>query len=96
MVLRTDELQLSRGESVRDTAYVLSRHVAAIGIRTGPDAIPAELAEHACVPVINMLTAGHHPCQALADLLTLRETFGERLTASPSPTWATATTWPAR
>jgi ornithine carbamoyltransferase len=76
MVLRTDELQLSRGESVRDTAYVLSRHVAAIGIRTGPDAIPAELAEHAGVPVINMLTAGHHPCQALADLLTLRETFG--------------------
>jgi ornithine carbamoyltransferase len=76
MVLRTDELQLSRGESVRDTAYVLSRHVAAIGIRTGPDAIPAELAEHASVPVINMLTAGHHPCQALADLLTLRETFG--------------------
>jgi ornithine carbamoyltransferase len=76
MVLRTDELQLSRGESVRDTAYVLSRHVAAIGIRTGPDAIPAELAQHASVPVINMLTAGHHPCQALADLLTLRETFG--------------------
>jgi ornithine carbamoyltransferase len=76
MVLRTDELQLSRGESLRDTAYVLSRHVAAIGIRTGPDAIVAELAEHASVPVINMLTAGHHPCQALADLLTLRETFG--------------------
>jgi ornithine carbamoyltransferase len=61
---------------VRDTAYVLSRHVAAIGIRTGPDAIVAEMAEHASVPVINMLTAGHHPCQALADLLTLRETFG--------------------
>ncbi len=76
MVLRADELQLSRGESVRDTAYVLSRHVAAIGIRTGPDAPVAELAEHASVPVINMLTAGHHPCQALADLLTLREAFG--------------------
>jgi ornithine carbamoyltransferase len=76
MVLRTDELQLSRGESVRDTAYVLSRHVAAIGIRTASDAIPAELAEYASVPVINMLTAGHHPCQALADLLTLHETFG--------------------
>src|SRR5205085_10701185 len=76
MVLRTDDLQLTRGESVRDTAYVLSRHVSAIGIRTGPDELVVELAEHATVPVINMLTAGHHPCQALADLLTLRETFG--------------------
>ncbi len=76
MVLRTDEMQLSRGESIRDTAYVLSRHAAAIGIRTGPDEEVAELARHASVPVINMLTAGHHPCQALADLLTLRETFG--------------------
>jgi ornithine carbamoyltransferase len=76
LVLRRDELQLSRGESVRDTAYVLSRHVAAIGIRTGPDALVEELAEHSTVPVVNMLTAGHHPCQALADLLTLREAFG--------------------
>jgi ornithine carbamoyltransferase len=76
MVLRTDDLQLSRGESVRDTALVLSRHVAAIGIRTGPDELVEELAEHATVPVINMLTAGHHPCQALADLQTLGETFG--------------------
>lgn len=76
MVLRTDDLQLTRGESVRDTAYVLSRHVAAIGIRTGPDELVRELAEHASVPVINLLTAGHHPCQALADLMTLRETFG--------------------
>jgi ornithine carbamoyltransferase len=76
MVLRTDDLQVTRGESVRDTAYVLSRHVAAIGIRTSADALVAELAEHATVPVINMLTAGHHPCQAIADLLTLRETFG--------------------
>ena len=76
MVLRTEDLQLSRGESIRDTAYVLSRHVAAICIRTGPDDLVAELASHASVPVINMLTAGHHPCQALADLLTLREEFG--------------------
>jgi ornithine carbamoyltransferase len=76
MVLRTDELQLSRGESIRDTAYVLSRQVSAIGIRTGPDEQATELAQHASVPVINMLTAGHHPCQALADLLTLREAFG--------------------
>jgi len=76
MVLRTDDLQLTRGESVRDTAYVLSRHVAAIGIRTGDDQLIDELAEHATVPVINMLSPSHHPCQALADLLTLRETFG--------------------
>ena len=70
------ELQLSRGESLRDTAYVLSRHATAIGIRTGPHEEAAELAAHATVPVINMLTAEHHPCQALADLLTLREAFG--------------------
>lgn len=76
MVLRTDELQLSRGESIRDTAYVLSRHAAAIGIRTGDDALVGEMAEHASVPVINMLTPSYHPCQALADLLTLREAFG--------------------
>jgi ornithine carbamoyltransferase len=76
LILRPEEMQLSRGEAVRDTALVLSRHVHAIGIRTGPDELVAELAEHASVPVINMLTAGHHPCQALADLVTLRETFG--------------------
>jgi ornithine carbamoyltransferase len=76
MVLTRDDLQLSRGESVRDTAYVLSRHAAAIGLRTGPHELVTELAEHASVPVINMLTAEHHPCQALADLLTLQETFG--------------------
>ncbi len=77
MVLRTDELQLMRGEAVRDTAYVLSRHTAAIGIRTGPDALVEELASFSSVPVINMLTARHHPCQVLADLLTLRDAFGE-------------------
>jgi ornithine carbamoyltransferase len=73
VVLRADELQLSRGEPVRDTALVLSRHVAAVGVRTGPHEMLEELAEHATIPVINMLTAEHHPCQALADLLTLRE-----------------------
>ncbi len=76
MVLRTEDTQLARGESIRDTAYVLSRNVAAIGIRTGPDELVQEFAEHASVPVINMLTAGHHPCQAFADLLTLRQEFG--------------------
>ncbi|HVF80061.1 MAG TPA: ornithine carbamoyltransferase [Solirubrobacteraceae bacterium] len=76
LVLRRDELHLARGESVGDTARVLSRHVAAIGIRTGPDALLVELAADSEVPVFNMLTAGHHPCQALADLMTLRERFG--------------------
>jgi len=76
MVLRTEDTQIARGESIRDTAYVLSRNAAAIGIRTGPDELVRELAQHATVPVINMLTADHHPCQALADLLTLSETFG--------------------
>jgi len=76
VVLRRDELHLARGESVGDTARVLSRHMAAIGVRTGPDALLEELAEAASVPVFNMLTAGHHPCQALADLMTLREEFG--------------------
>jgi len=76
LVLRTDDLQLTRGESVRDTALVLSRQVAAVGLRTGPHALVEELASWSEVPVINMLTAEHHPCQALADLLTLREAFG--------------------
>ncbi len=76
VVLREGEMQLSRGESVRDTALVLSRYVAAIGVRTGPHAPVVELAEHASVPVVNMLTADHHPCQVLADLLTLKERFG--------------------
>jgi ornithine carbamoyltransferase len=76
VVLRADELQLSRGESPRDTALVLSRHVSAIGVRTGPHAAIEELAAESSVPVFNMLTAEHHPCQALADLMTLREEFG--------------------
>ncbi len=77
VVLRGDELQLSRGESARDTALVLSRFVAGIAVRTGPHEVVQELAEHASVPVINMLTREHHPCQVLADLLTLRERFGQ-------------------
>jgi ornithine carbamoyltransferase len=76
VVLRAGELQLSRGESAGDTGRILSRHVAAVGVRTGPDALLQELAGTATVPVFNMLTAGHHPCQALADLMTLREEFG--------------------
>jgi ornithine carbamoyltransferase len=77
MVLRTEDTQLTRGESVRDTAYILSRNAAAIGIRTPSDELVQELAAHASVPVINMLTGLHHPCQAIADLMTLREAFGQ-------------------
>ncbi len=76
LVLRGEELQLARGESVKDTARVLSRYVAAIVIRADSHAVAAELAEGADVPVVNGLTPEHHPCQALADLLTMRERFG--------------------
>ena len=76
VVLREGEMQIARGESARDTALVLSRFVHAVGIRTGPHALVEDLAAHSSVPVINMLTAEHHPCQALADLMTLRERFG--------------------
>jgi ornithine carbamoyltransferase len=76
MILRPGEMQLSRGESVADTARILSRHVHAVGVRTGPHALLEELAEVGSIPVVNMLTDTHHPCQALADLVTLREHFG--------------------
>jgi ornithine carbamoyltransferase len=77
VVLRGDEMQLSRGESVADTARVLSRYVDAIVIRSGSHEAVAELAAGADVPVVNGLTPLHHPCQALADLLTMRERFGD-------------------
>jgi ornithine carbamoyltransferase len=76
VVLREGELQLARGESARDTALVLSRMVHAAGVRTGPHETVEQLAEHARIPIINMLTRDHHPCQVLADLMTLRERFG--------------------
>jgi len=77
VVLRGEEMQLSRGESVADTARVLSRYVDAIVIRSGSHETVAALAEAAEVPVVNGLTPLHHPCQALADLLTMRERFGD-------------------
>jgi len=75
--LRGDEMQLSRGESVGDTARMLSRYVDAIVIRSGSHEKVAALAAAAEVPVVNALTPLHHPCQALADLLTLRERRGD-------------------
>src|SRR5881275_3502558 len=65
VVLREGEMQISRGESLRDTALVLSRYVHAIALRTGAHEAIEGLAAHSDVPVINMLTADHHPCQAL-------------------------------
>jgi ornithine carbamoyltransferase len=77
IVLRSDEMQLSRGESAGDTARVLSRYVDAIVIRSGSHETVVELAAEADVPVVNALTPLHHPCQALADLMTMRERFGD-------------------
>jgi ornithine carbamoyltransferase len=77
IVLRSDELQLSRGESIADTGRILSRYLHGIVIRSGSDESVRGLADGATVPVINGLTPQHHPCQALADLLTLKERFGE-------------------
>jgi ornithine carbamoyltransferase len=77
VVLRGDELQLTRGESFGDTGRVLSRYVHGIVIRSGSDERVRELAGESSVPVVNGLTPQHHPCQALADLLTLRERFSD-------------------
>jgi ornithine carbamoyltransferase len=76
IMLRPDELQLGRGEPIADTARVLSSYCAAIVIRTFAQSDVEEMARNASVPVVNALTDDHHPCQALADLLTLRESFG--------------------
>jgi ornithine carbamoyltransferase len=76
VALLRDEVQMGTRESPRDIALVLSRMVHAIGVRTGPDEPLEELAKFASVPVFNMLSRDHHPCQALADLVTLRERFG--------------------
>jgi ornithine carbamoyltransferase len=77
LVLRGDEMQIGRGESIGDTARVLSRYVDAIVIRgTSHEEVEA-LAGAAEVPVVNALTPLHHPCQALADLMTMGERFGE-------------------
>ena len=70
------DLQLSRGESTRDTALVLSRFLSAITIRTFDQAEVDEFAEHATIPIVNGLTDTSHPLQALADAMTIRERLG--------------------
>ena len=76
LFLQAADLQFGHGETIRDTGAVLSRFLDAIMIRTYDQAAVEELAEGATVPVINGLTDLSHPCQALADLLTMRERFG--------------------
>jgi ornithine carbamoyltransferase len=76
IMLTSQEMQLGRGETLADTARVLSRYVDAIVIRILDDSALAELARHATVPVINGLTRRSHPCQALADVMTFEEKRG--------------------
>jgi ornithine carbamoyltransferase len=76
LYLAASDLQLGRGETIKDTARVLSRYVDGIMIRTFAQADVDELAEHADIPVINGLTDDFHPCQALADVMTIRERLG--------------------
>jgi ornithine carbamoyltransferase len=76
LYLAANDLQLGRGETIRDTARVLSGYLDGIVIRTFAQSDVDELAEHAEIPVINGLTDEFHPCQALADVMTIRERFG--------------------
>src|SRR5438046_7508703 len=76
LYLSAGDLQLGRGETIKDTAAVLSRYLDAIMIRTFAQADVEELAANASIPVINGLTDSSHPCQALADVMTIRDRFG--------------------
>jgi ornithine carbamoyltransferase len=76
LYLAAGDLQLGRGETLRDTATVLSRYLSGLMIRTYAQDDVEELARHGSIPVINGLTDSSHPCQALADVMTIRERFG--------------------
>src|SRR5439155_18156634 len=76
LLIRPDELQLGRGEPISDTARVLSGYACAIAARVFSQQTIEEMAANSAVPVINALSDLHHPCQALADLMTVEETFG--------------------
>jgi ornithine carbamoyltransferase len=75
--IRGDELQLGRGETIADTAKIISGYCSALIIRTFAQADVEELGAHASIPVINALTDDDHPTQLLADWLTIRENFGK-------------------
>src|SRR6476659_6199682 len=76
LYLAAGDLQLGRGETLRNTATVLSRYLSGLMIRTYAQDDVEELARHGSIPVINGLTDSSHPCQALADVMTIRERFG--------------------
>lgn len=76
LFLNAQETQIGRGEEIRDTARVLSRYVSAVMIRAYRHENVEEFARNATVPVINGLSDREHPCQILADIMTIRETFG--------------------
>lgn len=92
LMLTGAEMQLGRGESIPDTARVLSRFVDMIMIRMLDHDAVKELAEYASVPVINGLTKISHPCQIMADILTSKNTAAASR-AKPFPGWAIATTF---
>ena len=77
MFLSSRDIQLGRGETIKDTARVMSRYVHGIMIRTFGHKRVTELAEYSSVPVINALTDSFHPCQIMADMMTMQEKFGK-------------------
>jgi len=93
MVMASRDIQIGRGESIADTARVLSRYVDGIMLRTFEHSSIVELARYAEVPVINGLTDLYHPCQVLADLMTCHEVFGD-VRGLQIAYVGTATTWP--
>src|SRR5512141_1102869 len=76
IVLRPDELQIGRGETIADTGRTLSLYLSVLAVRTFSQASLEELTAAASIPVINALTNEHHPCQAVADVMTLEESLG--------------------